>query len=150
MPLSITSGPAPKIVSYSMPQRALELARLAARRIVRRKTRVIRLSKHAYEKLERSRGVPARAAKDLRTLVRLSRAWAFREYRRIPWRTVTYVVAAILYFINPIDLVPDMLIGIGFVDDAAVIHAVIQSLHSDLIAFREWEKRQMEPVGYLA
>ncbi len=133
-----------------MPQRALELARLAARRIVRRKTRVIRLSKHAYAKLERSRGMPARAAQDLRTLVRLARAWAFREYRRVPWRTVTYVVAAILYFINPIDLVPDMLIGIGFVDDAAVIHTVIQSLHSDLMAFRDWENRQTDPVAYLA
>lgn len=94
--------------------------------------------------------MPARAAQDLRTLVRLARAWAFRKYRRVPWRTVTYVVAAILYFINPIDLVPDMLAGIGFVDDAAVIHAVIQSLHGDLTAFREWERRQAEPVGYLA
>ncbi len=94
--------------------------------------------------------MPARAAQDLRTLVRLAKAWAFREYRRVPWRTVTYVVAAMLYFINPIDLVPDMLIGIGFVDDAAVVHAVIHSLHNDLIAFRKWENRQTDPVAYLA
>ena len=150
MSLSTASSPTRRIASYSMPKRALELARLAARRIVRRKTRVIRLSKHAYAKLERSRSMPARAAQDLRTLVRLAKAWAFREYRRVPWRTVTYAVAAMLYFINPVDLIPDMLIGIGFVDDAAVVHAVIHSIHNDLIAFRRWENRQTDPVAYLA
>ena len=136
---SARSGSSRKAKSHSLPERALELARLAARRIVRRKTRVLRLSKSAYKKIERRRSIPARAAQDLRTLARLAQAWALRKYRRVPWRSITYVVAAILYFINPLDLLPDMLIGIGFVDDAAVVHTVVRSLHGDLEAFRAWE-----------
>ena len=134
------SGPAPKPALPALPQRALELARLAARRIVRRKTRLLRLSKSAYEKLERHRSIPSRAARDVRTLARLARAWALKQYRHVPWRTITYVAAAMLYFVNPLDLVPDILVGIGFVDDAAVVHAVARSLHEDLKAFRKWEK----------
>lgn len=133
------SGPSREPASSSLPQRALELARLAARRIVRRKTRVLRLSKSAYEKLERRKSIPARAARDLRTLVRLARAWALKQYRQVPWRTITCVVAAILYFINPLDLLPDILVGIGFIDDAAVVHSVMRSLHGDLETFRKWE-----------
>ncbi len=133
------SGSSRNTASHSLPQRALELSRLAARRIVRRKTRVLRLSRRAYEKIERRKSIPTRAARDLRTLARLARAWALKQYRHVPWRTITYVVAAILYFINPLDLLPDMLIGIGFVDDAAVVHAVVRSLHGDLEAFRKWE-----------
>ena len=135
-------GSSRNTASHSLPQRALELTRLAARRIVRRKTRVLRLSKSAYEKIERRRSIPARAAQDLRTLVRLARAWALKKYLHIPWRSITYAVAAILYFINPLDLLPDMLLGIGFVDDAAVVHTVVRSLHNDLEAFRAWEDRE--------
>ncbi|MEX0822159.1 MAG: DUF1232 domain-containing protein [Rhodothermales bacterium] len=74
-------------------------------------------------------------------MIRMARAWATRSYAGIPWRSVVYVVAAIIYFVNPADLVPDVLAGIGFVDDAAVIGAVVHSVTDDLSAFRDWERR---------
>jgi uncharacterized membrane protein YkvA (DUF1232 family) len=38
------------------------------------------------------------------------------------------LLGAVAYFILPIDLVPDMLAGLGFTDDASVIAAAIAAV----------------------
>lgn len=38
------------------------------------------------------------------------------------------MLAALAYFVSPIDAIPDMLVGVGFTDDAAVIAAVMATL----------------------
>lgn len=45
-----------------------------------------------------------------------------------PFRVKTILFAALAYFILPSDLVPDILAGVGFVDDATVLLTVMQSL----------------------
>ncbi len=83
-------------------------------------------------------------------LVRLVRAYLNREYRIVPWQTLILAVTAIVYFVNPFDMVADFLPLIGFIDDAAVFTAVLASINHDLNAFLEWEKSdettENEPV----
>lgn len=114
-------------------------ARRAAEQVVQRRTRLLRLTRSAYVKLLGNQKPLARVRDDLHTLIRLARAWAKKEYRSIPWRSLIYAVAAIVYFVNPVDLIPDVLVGIGFIDDAAVIGAVVRALHNDLRDFEAWE-----------
>ncbi|HRK96095.1 MAG TPA: YkvA family protein [Rhodospirillales bacterium] len=45
-----------------------------------------------------------------------------------PFRVKTILFAALAYFILPSDLIPDILAGVGFVDDATVLLTVVQSL----------------------
>jgi uncharacterized membrane protein YkvA (DUF1232 family) len=49
-------------------------------------------------------------------------------------------VAAILYFISPLDVIPDFIPGVGYVDDVAVIAWVLNSIAHDLDDFRAWEQ----------
>jgi uncharacterized membrane protein YkvA (DUF1232 family) len=42
-----------------------------------------------------------------------------------PKRTKALMFAGLAYFILPIDAVPDVFLGVGFTDDAAVIAAVV-------------------------
>ena len=74
------------------------------------------------------------------TLGRLLRAYAQGEYRTIPWKSLLLVVAAILYFINPIDVIPDLLPMIGLTDDFAILFMVYKSIGSDIEKFLSWEK----------
>ena len=74
------------------------------------------------------------------TLGRLLRAYASGDYRTIPWKSLLLIVAAILYFINPIDVIPDLLPIIGLSDDFAVLFMVYKSIGSDIDKFLEWEK----------
>jgi uncharacterized membrane protein YkvA (DUF1232 family) len=42
-----------------------------------------------------------------------------------PMRVRGMLLAAIAYFILPVDIIPDMIAGLGFADDAALLTAVI-------------------------
>lgn len=45
-----------------------------------------------------------------------------------PARTKGILLAALAYFIAPVDLVPDIIAGLGFTDDAAVLFAAWRSV----------------------
>ena len=45
-----------------------------------------------------------------------------------PARTKAILLAALAYFIAPVDLVPDIIAGLGFTDDAAVLFAAWRSV----------------------
>ena len=76
----------------------------------------------------------------LEDLGRLLTAYATGRYTAIPLKPLISVAAAVLYFLNPLDLVPDALPALGLTDDFAVLSWVFQNLQAELTAFREWEK----------
>ncbi len=45
-----------------------------------------------------------------------------------PLRARAVLYGAIAYFILPVDLIPDWIVGLGFTDDAAVLAAAVRSI----------------------
>jgi uncharacterized membrane protein YkvA (DUF1232 family) len=83
----------------------------------------------------------------LMAFLRLLRAYARKEYTNISWQHLVLIVAAVLYFLAPIDVIPDWIIGLGFLDDAAVVAWVIKAVKRDLDDFRKWESSRAQTVG---
>jgi len=79
-------------------------------------------------------------------LGRLTKAYATGRYRGIPWKSLLVVLAAFLYFINPLDLVPDAIPVLGFSDDFSVLLWVYNSVKTEVDKFLIWEKSQPEIV----
>lgn len=79
---------------------------------------------------------------DLQLLRALSLAWFKGEYRHISSQALLMVVAALLYFITPFDAIPDWLVGVGFVDDLAVLAWVMRTWRGELEAFKAWRDEQ--------
>ena len=77
--------------------------------------------------------------KDLSTLLDMILAYSKGHYRSVPWKSLLSGVAAVIYFLNPFDAIPDFIFGIGFLDDLTVVGMVLKSLGSDLANFREWQ-----------
>jgi uncharacterized membrane protein YkvA (DUF1232 family) len=77
---------------------------------------------------------------DLATSVLLVKAWVAGEYRGIATSSLVLIVAAILYFVAPLDAVPDIIPIGGFLDDAALIALVASQVKSELNAFRFWQR----------
>lgn len=50
------------------------------------------------------------------------------------------VIAAIIYFVSPIDIVPDFLVGIGIIDDVAVLSYVLKQLSAELLNYSHWKE----------
>jgi uncharacterized membrane protein YkvA (DUF1232 family) len=76
-------------------------------------------------------------------LGRLIKAYALGHYREVPWKTMLLVVAAIIYFVNPLDLVPDIVPLTGLTDDFAVLIWVYNSVSNEIEKFLNWEKEQL-------
>lgn len=68
------------------------------------------------------------------------------EYRQVPWRSVSMILAAVIYFLNPMDMVPDMIPGLGLIDDGLVLGAVFFALQSDLLSYCLF--KNYEPADY--
>lgn len=67
-------------------------------------------------------------------------------YRQVPWRSVSMILAAVIYFLNPMDMVPDMIPGLGLIDDGLVLGAVFFALQSDLLSYCLF--KNYEPADY--
>jgi uncharacterized membrane protein YkvA (DUF1232 family) len=84
----------------------------------------------------------AAAREKLLVLGRISRAYASGQYREVPWKTMVMIVAALAYFVMPIDLLPDLMPITGLTDDVAVLVAVYNAVSVDVDKFLSWEKNR--------
>ena len=66
------------------------------------------------------------------------KAWLTGEYRDVSSATLISVVAAILYFVVPLDAIPDFILGWGLVDDVAVVSYVMSLVLDELERFEIW------------
>ena len=80
----------------------------------------------------------------LTALFRLFPAYIRRDYTDIPWGSIVLVTVALIYFVSPVDFLPDLIPVAGLVDDAAVVAFVISQIKTDLDKFLAWEARQGE------
>ncbi|MNZ63994.1 YkvA family protein [Pseudomonas sp. Irchel s3b6] len=79
---------------------------------------------------------------DLRLLQALCLAYWRGEYRAISPKALVAVVAGLMYFLSPIDAIPDFLPLFGMFDDIAVLAWLMKTLADELDAFRAWRSRQ--------
>ena len=59
---------------------------------------------------------------------------------KISVKTLGLIVLGLLYFVLPIDIIPDFLPVIGFADDLSVLIAIFNSVKHEVEFFLEWEK----------
>ena len=60
----------------------------------------------------------------------------FSGERHFSWQTIVLIVAGLIYFVTPIDLIPDFIPILGFTDDMSVILFIYKSLSGDIEAYK--------------
>jgi uncharacterized membrane protein YkvA (DUF1232 family) len=87
--------------------------------------------------------IPRERFKDLwayfQAMLRLIRAYYRREYRHVSLQNLVMIVGAIIYILNPFDLIPDWIAGLGFADDAVVLAFAVRQTRQTLDDFMAWE-----------
>ncbi|MBD9397048.1 MULTISPECIES: YkvA family protein [unclassified Pseudomonas] len=79
---------------------------------------------------------------DLSLLQELCVAWWRGSYRAINPQALVAIVAGLIYFVSPVDAIPDFIPGLGLVDDLAVLAWVMKTWGGELDAFRTWRDAQ--------
>lgn len=75
----------------------------------------------------------------VRTFLRMLRAYISGAYREIPWKSLLMIIGSLIYFLMPLDLLPDFIPVLGLADDISIIFLVFKSLNEDIEAFLEYE-----------
>ena len=81
---------------------------------------------------------------DGRTLIGMIKDYWQKNYREIPWWTVAASATALLYVLNPMDLVPDFIPVIGLIDDATIVSVCLFMLDRDIKKYKVWKKSEPE------
>ena len=101
--------------------------------------RLLSDSKAKMEQLNLGSTSPEKLLSYLGVLIRMIRSYANGSYKVIPWKSIVVLVAAVVYFVMPLDLIPDFIPVAGFVDDLGVLVWVFNSFQDEIQDFLEWE-----------
>jgi uncharacterized membrane protein YkvA (DUF1232 family) len=82
------------------------------------------------------------------SLVRLVRHYVSGEYRQVQTSTIVSGLGVLLYVISPIDLVPDFIPALGFLDDLSLISWFIGKFHVEITRFQEWEQTDTQSLAH--
>ena len=75
---------------------------------------------------------------DIACMVSLVRNYIKKEYTDIPIGTIISIVSTLIYIISPIDLLPDSIPVVGYIDDIALLVWVLKSINSDVEEYKKW------------
>jgi uncharacterized membrane protein YkvA (DUF1232 family) len=105
--------------------------------------RVIRESE-TIQKLAAKDGPLQKFVSDVTLLLAMVKDYYTGAYRDIPFKSVAAIAFTLLYILNPLDLIPDFLPGIGQLDDAAVLALCLKMIRDDLEKYQTFSTNTPE------
>lgn len=123
-----------------MKNRFFDIALSQASRWIGKPGRLLALVARVFMKTDRSKISLQATRSQIQLMGRMLKAYARGAYRVVPATTMISIAAALIYFLNPLDLIPDGILGIGLTDDLAVLSWVYNHLTADFKSFLIWEK----------
>ncbi len=113
------------------------------RQLITEPKQVLKLLSQVPDKLRKNPSI-THLGERISVAIRLLRAWVKGEYTEVPHATLVSLVAALIYFVFILDLVPDFLFWVGLLDDGAVLTYVLTRFNEHLQDFEEWERQQQQ------
>ena len=90
-------------------------------------------------KIEKS-GPLGRFIEEVRLMISMVKDYWHGRYREVPYLTIAAVVFTLMYVLNPIDLIPDIIPGLGLLDDLALTVICGYWVEQDLLDYKAWKE----------
>ena len=114
-----------------------------AQRIITDPERMERLAKDSFSLL-RGKKKFSEVQSEAELLVNMVKDTIRGRYKGLGKKNVIMIVAGLLYLVNPMDIVPDFILGIGFAYELGVLVYVISRLSEEIARYRQWKKPEGE------
>ncbi len=134
----------PRVITEKNLQRSFEQNKKKAKKILNDKDKMDLFLERLEKKLSLI-PVAGGMLAEIPVLISLVKAYIEKRYTNVPIGTVIAIVGALIYFLSPVDLVPDLLPAIGLVDDAAIIGLALKLVHDDVKEYQSWKKESQVP-----
>ena len=116
--------------------------RSSANKVVQDAEKTTRLINSA---LRKSEGLGDKSLGELwgyfKALLRMVEASIRRRYVGASWQSLALAVGALIYFVNPLDFIPDIAFQGGLIDDVTILAYVIRWIKGDIDRFLQWEQQ---------
>lgn len=110
--------------------------------ILNDKTRAGKTIKDALGKAVTNKGDLEGVWTKLVLLFAVSKDYVNGSYTEIPKRSIVAIVGGLLYFLSPIDVIPDFVPALGFIDDIYILNLVYRQVLKDLEKYKAWKDAQ--------
>ena len=114
--------------------------RKAATFLLKDKKEVLVKVREGAKKASLNKGALVNVWEQLQLLFSVAKDYGNGSYTAIPKGSIIAIVAGLLYFISPLDFIPDLIPGLGFVDDAYILGLVFKQVSKDLEKYKTWKK----------
>jgi uncharacterized membrane protein YkvA (DUF1232 family) len=111
-----------------------------AEKLLQNTDKVKHLLQQTIDKAKKNDGIIGESVRNLELTFDMFRDWLKGDYQDVPTRSLVTIVVTFLYFVSVVDFIPDILIGIGLVDDAAVIAYAMKQIQKDLDQYKIWKQ----------
>ena len=80
----------------------------------------------------------------LQLLLSMFKDYVNGSYKKIPTKTLVLVIVGLVYFVSPVDIVPDFILGLGFIDDASILAFLIHQVSNEINKYKSWKIEHQE------
>ena len=95
----------------------------------------VRATFRQAEKKAKERGVGEELLENVKSLWKML---TDADYT-VSWEVKAWIIAALAYFISPIDAIPDVIPVLGYLDDALVVTWVMHQISDEVSKYRRWK-----------
>ncbi|MDX1684939.1 MAG: YkvA family protein [Saprospiraceae bacterium] len=93
-----------------------------------------------------SRGLVSDLLRYGRLFYSMITSWFSGDYRGLSTRNAIMIMAALFYFLTPLDVIPDVIPLVGFLDDVSLLAWLFLTLSEEVRHFETWQKIQQEDI----
>lgn len=118
--------------------RFFKFALKKAYQLLGKKNKLFNLGFQALEKVNKGdslQQVGSDFIKQASLLARLIQFAALGKYRQIAPKTMALIVGSVIYFVSPIDLIPDFIPMLGYADDVTLLAWIFSALGKEITDF---------------
>lgn len=123
-------------------EKFLDRMKAKAAEIVENREELRKLLERTQDKITKTNSddsLKAKVIEFLSLIMRMIRSYIKGDYTQMPWQTLVMFVAGIIYFVTPLDAIPDFIPVAGLIDDATVLVWLGKCFRQDLSNYKKWE-----------
>ena len=124
-------------------ERLLKGLNNSSEKILKDSSRLNKLYKLALKKFDKP-GPSEFTLKNLKIMISTAQDFINGNYRAYNRKNIILIISCLLYLVNPFDLIPDFLIGIGFLDDIYVMKFIIKKITKEIDRYNAWKNIKWE------